>query len=229
MTEKSVIFLFETTGYASKPFKDRGWHTTIIDIQNTNSNPNADLTLNWDILKHEDDIVKMAKKSHCKLVFGFPPCTDLAVSGAAHFSLKKLDNPNFQNEAVYLARSVERIGDKANTDWALENPISVLSTMWRAPDFMFHPYEYGGYLSEDDTHPDYPEYIKPRDAYEKKTYIWCDTNFIRPPKKPVDLDYYTYSTQHHKLGGKSEKTKKIRSASPRGFFTGLAEVYDENF
>lgn len=40
--------------------------------------------------------------------------------------------------------------------------------------------------------------------------------FVMPEKKKVDWDGL-YSQQHRKLGGKSDKTKNIRSATPRGF------------
>jgi len=222
---KRVIFLFETTGYAAKCFKERGWYTTIIDIKNVGTaatNENADVTLSWDILEKEQDIIELGKGA--ALIFGFPPCTDLAVSGARHFAAKKKRNPLFQEEAVNLARSVERIGNACNADWGLENPVSVLATMWRPPNFYFHPFQFGGYLPEDDVHPDYPQYIKPRDAYPKNTGIWHSPNFRVPKRKHVPRNM-GYSAQHNKLGGKSEKTKRIRSASPRGFFTALAEVY----
>lgn len=221
-----AVFLFDTTGYAAAPFTKRGWETVIIDTLNVGEyakNPNATTVLAWDILKHEKEIAQICKNA--TFVFGFPPCTDLASSGSKHFRIKSLDNPQFQQEAVYLAQSVERIADKANTAWALENPIGSLGPLWRPADNKFHPYEYGGYLPEDDVHPDYPEYIMPRDAYEKTTQIWHSFDFIWPPKNPVDLSYYGNTTQVAKLGGKSAKTKRIRSASPRGFFEGLARAY----
>ncbi len=223
-----ALFLFDTTGYAAEPFTKAGWETYIIDILNTKEraqNSRATHTLDWDILEREDDIAKLAKGS--MFLFGFPPCTDLAVSGAAHFSLKKLDNPNFQTEAVYLARSVERIGDKANVAWALENPISKLATLWRPFNFWFHPCDYAGYLPENDQHPEWPNYITPRDAYEKKTCIWCSFDFLNPPKKWLMSTHIGYNIQHTKLGGKSIKTKIIHSASPRGFFQALYEAYSE--
>ena len=149
-------------------------------------------------------------------VMGFPPCTDLAVSGAAHFASKRAANPNFQNEAVNLALSVRSVGLMANCPWFFENPVSVLSTIFRKPDHIFHPYEYGGYLPENDTHPRWPDYIAPRDSYPKKTCIWAGGGFIMPEKRPVGRAE-GYSAQHRKLGGKSEKTKQIRSETPRGF------------
>ena len=140
----------------------------------------------------------------------------LAVSGAAHFAKKRDSNPNFQDEAMVLVKLVKLVGDGYNCPWALENPVSVISTKWRKPDFKFDPYEFGGYLPGDDTHPLYPEYIKPQDAYPKKTCIWHGNGFIEPEKRPVDVDD-GYSDQHKKLGGRSLKTKNIRSATPRGF------------
>ncbi|MEO9300096.1 hypothetical protein ABFY71_19125, partial [Devosia sp. RY10] len=78
----------------------------------------------------------------------FPPCTDLAVSGAAHFAGKAAKNPAFQDEAVAMAKVAAALGDKYNVPYMIENPISVLSSKWRKPDYSFHPYEYGGYLPE---------------------------------------------------------------------------------
>jgi hypothetical protein len=40
--------------------------------------------------------------------------------------------------------------------------------------------------------------------------------FRMPHKKPVPIPE-GYSDQHNLLGGKSERTKNIRSATPRGF------------
>ena len=117
---------------------------------------------------------------------------------------------------MVLVRLVESLGESYGCKWALENPVSVISTMWRKPDFKFNPSDFGGYLPADDAHPTYPEYIKPRDAYPKKTCIWASNDFVWPELMPVDCDD-GYSDQHKKLGGKSIKTKNIRSATPRGF------------
>tara|TARA_R110000782_G_scaffold223916_1_gene310874 strand:- start:263 stop:910 length:648 start_codon:yes stop_codon:yes gene_type:complete len=155
-----------------------------------------------------------------KLVIAFPPCTDLAVSGAVHFESKRLKNPGFQEEAVDLAKLASTLG----VPYIIENPVSVLSTMWRKPNYYFHPSDYGGYLtSEEAEHPDYPEYIAPYDAYPKKTGIWHGNGAVEPAKKPVERPK-GYSTQHKKLGGKSLKTKNIRSATARGWSRAVFEA-----
>ena len=106
----------------------------------------------------------------------------------------------------------------------MENPVSVLSTLWRKPDQSFHPYQYGGYIPSDQSvHPKWPDYIAPYDAYPKKTCLWTGNNFVMPDKLPVKPKD-GYSTQHLKLGGKSQKTKNIRSATPRGFARAVFEA-----
>ncbi|CNE41131.1 Uncharacterised protein [Yersinia similis] len=65
-------------------------------------------------------------------------------------------------------------------------------------------------------HPTYPDYIAPRDAYPKKTCLWTGGGFVMPDKLPVSVPD-GYSTQYLKLGGKSERVKNMRSATPRGF------------
>ncbi len=157
------------------------------------------------------------------LILAFPPCTDMAVSGAVWFKAKASKNPLFQIEAVRTAKIAAYLADFVfDCPYLIENPVSVLSSMWRRPDFIFNPYEYGGYLPTNDTHPLFPEYIKDRDAYPKKTCLWVGNGLVLPPKIPVVVNK-GYSDQYSKLGGKSAKTKMIRSLSPRGFFTGLAK------
>ena len=205
----------------AKPWLDAGYECWLFDGQHKSGvNRDGKLIkvgmwfLHSEIGSHAKEIKSMVGDAN--FVFGFPECTDLAVSGAAHFAKKRAANHEFQNEATALSKLVELVGNEFKCPWGAENPVSVLSTLWRKPDFNFHPWEFGGYLSESDEHPLYPEYIKPRDAYPKKTCIWCGNGFVEPVKIPVSVST-GYSDQHKKLGGKSLKTKNIRSATPRGF------------
>lgn len=232
---KRAIFLFDYTGIMAKPWADAGYlcycfdgqhpqgvtlsaHENILNVGMWFSNNATGDLLSID--RH--NIISITGKD-VDFLFGFPECTDLAVSGAAHFANKRDNNPYFQDEAMMLFYLVESLGIELDCKWGLENPVSVASTLWRKPNFSFHPSDYGGYLPEDDVHPQYPEYIKPRDAYPKKTCVWCGPGFIQPEKKLVFCNP-GYSDQHKKLGGKSLKTKNIRSATPRGFAQAVFEA-----
>ena len=72
------------------------------------------------------------------LMIAHPPCTDLAVSGAAWFEQKRLAGRQ-QSGASFLLRlakaDIPRI--------AIENPVGVMSTLWRKPDQIIHPWMFG--------------------------------------------------------------------------------------
>jgi len=224
-----VISLYDFTGEALKPWAEAGYTCYAFDIQHpveghTEGNIkycHADL---HDFNTHKDIFMKFNGQ---KIVFGmaFPVCTDMAVSGAAHFKRKAEQDPDFQTKAVEYAKWCADLFEDLGISYFIENPVSVLATKWRKPDYNFHPYEYGGYINYDDAkHPRWPEYIAPFDAYPKKTCLWTGGGFTMPTKVAVDVPK-GYSTQHKKLGGKSQRTKDIRSATPRGF---AKAVYEAN-
>lgn len=229
---KTAIFLYDLTGMMAKPWLSAGYRCISFDGQHPDG---VTKDGNWykvgmwftgDIQADTINIVKeisSISRGDVGFVFGFPECTHMAVSGAAHFKKKLEKDPDIQDRAVRLAKLVGSIGEHYGVAWGAENPVSILATKWRPADFNFHPYEYGGYLPEDDSHPLYPEYIKPRDAYPKKTCIWCGNGFKKPEIKPVFCEP-GYSDQHKKLGGRSLKTKNIRSATPRGFAVAVFEA-----
>ena len=222
---KKAIFLYDYTGLMAKPWLDAGYECWCFDGQHEKGITRDGLHVKVGMWLHPTsaEAIKLIVGDGVSFVFGFPECTDMAVSGAAHFAKKLQADPDVQKKAAALAVLVQLVADEYGCAWGAETPVSVLSTLWRKPDFSFHPWEFGGYLPEDDQHPEYPEYIKPRDAYPKKTCIWCGNGFVFPNKKPVPVDP-GYSDQHKKLGGKSLKTKNIRSATPRGFALAVFEA-----
>lgn len=71
------------------------------------------------------------------LVIAFPPCTDLAVSGAAWFEQKRKDGRQQKSIDFFMlfANYKGRI--------AIENPIGIMSSLWRKPDQIIQPYQFG--------------------------------------------------------------------------------------
>lgn len=233
MSKGIVLSLYDFTGEALKPWAEAGYTCYAFDIQHPKEGRvNHGICYQHADLQDQDTLNAIQSEFGDKpVVFGmaFPVCTDMAVSGAAHFKRKAEVNPFFQADAVGHATAVARMFNGMAIPYFIENPVSVLATMWRKPDYSFHPYEYGGYIpySEAD-HPRWPKYIAPFDAYKKKTCLWTGGGFVMPDKVAVDCEGYHgngYSTAMMKLGGKSQRTKDIRSATPRGFATA---VYQSN-
>lgn len=122
-----------------------------------------------------------------------------------------------------LVRVVDTLAKEIGCPWFIENPIGLISTLWRKPDMIFHPWHFGGYLPVGDVHPRWPKYIAPRDAYPKSTCLWYGGGFVWPVIRAVAVPE-GYSDQYHMLGGKSKKTKQIRSETPRGFARAVFEA-----
>ena len=242
MTKGIVLSLYDYTGEALKPWAEAGYTCYAFDIQHKGWTiegfgrdcsgsihyRHADL---HDFNTHKDIFMQFNGR---KVVFGmaFPVCTDMAVSGAAHFKRKAERDPEFQTKAVSYAVDCAELFDDLGCPYFVENPVSVLATKWRKPDHSFHPYEYGGYIHDDQAeHPRWPEYIAPKDAYKKKTCLWTGGGFVMPTKVSVDPEKYHgngYSTAMMKLGGKSQRTKDIRSATPRGFAKAVYEFNSQS-
>jgi hypothetical protein len=139
------------------------------------------------------------------LMIAHPPCTDLAVSGARHFTAKRLDGRQQIGASFVLMLSksdIPRI--------AIENPIGILSSLWRKPEQIVQPYEYGH-------------------SESKSTCLWLKnlptlkpTNILTMPAKGY-WDNQTPSGQN-KLGP-SEDRWKIRSAT----YTGIADAMAEQW
>lgn len=232
MTKGIVLSLYDYTGEALKPWAEAGYTCYAFDIQHPEIGKRDTFEGGGYIEYIQMDLWNLENiQLMCKwfndedVVFGmaFPVCTDLAVSGAAHFARKEQENPGFQIRASNHARWCAALFDSLGVPYFIENPVSRLATLWRKPDYSFHPYEYGGYIHEDDAeHPKWPDYIAPRDAYPKKTCLWTGGGFTMPWTDPVEPEE-GHSRQHLKLGGKSMKTKNIRSATPRGFARAVFE------
>jgi hypothetical protein len=210
-----IIIMCDLNGIMGDPWRLAGYEVIEIDPQRED---------NGTILEMMPVISRAIISGRVVFVCGFPPCTDVAVSGAAHFESKRSKDPHFQAKAALVAEQCRMIGEVCGVPWFFENPVSVFASIFGKPQHSFHPWEFGGYLPEDDIHPQYPEYILPRDAYPKKTCLWSGGGFELPERKPVEINL-GYSLQHTKLGGKSLKTKNIRSATPRGFAQAIFEKY----
>jgi hypothetical protein len=134
------------------------------------------------------------------MVFAFPPCTHLSVSGARWFEDKGLES---LYEALGLVVACKRICEASEAPWMVENPVGTLSSYWRKPDYTFQPWQYG-------------------DRYTKKTCLWTGGGFRMPDAwiahKPAD----TVATIH--LMPPSADRADKRSLTPAGFAQAVFET-----
>jgi len=82
------------------------------------------------------------------MMIAFPPCTHLAVSGARHFEQKRRDGRQQQGMDFFMKMAEANI-----PKIAIENPIGIMSTHYKKPSQIVHPYHFG-------------------DPYSKATCLW---------------------------------------------------------
>lgn len=72
------------------------------------------------------------------MLIAFPPCTDLAVSGARWFP-EKIANGSQERSKLFFMTMIN-----ANIPLiAVENPIGIMSTKYRKPDQIIQPWQFG--------------------------------------------------------------------------------------
>lgn len=77
-------------------------------------------------------------KMRWDMILAFPPCTDLAASGARYFAQKRADGRQQASIAFFMAFT-----DVSCPKVAIENPVGIMSSQWRKPDQIIQPWQFG--------------------------------------------------------------------------------------
>lgn len=121
------------------------------------------------------------------MIIAFPPCTHLAVSGAAWFEEKRKDGRQQQGIDFFMEfinADCERI--------AIENPIGIMSTLYRKPDQIIHPWMFG-------------------DKFSKSTCLWLKGLPLLIPTNIVEKgDWFEWIDS--KTGKKKRQAKRFADA-----------------
>lgn len=190
---KIILSLFDFSGVWCSPYKEAGYEVYQVDIKH-----DIDI-LSLDV---ESDILPLGKIHG---ILAAPPCTDFSGSGAQYWKVKDADGRTASSLAL-VYKCLEIINKTNPVFWALENPVGRLPTL--IPElgkpWYFNPHEFAGWLCEEDAE---------RERYTKRTGLWG--SFNRPEKSPLTV--VAGCNPIMSLGGKSERTKELRSMTPLGF------------
>lgn len=132
-------------------------------------------------------------------ILAAPPCTVFAGSGAKWRELRPTTEVL---EGLSVVDACLRfVVACAPRFWALENPVGWLDDYLGPPVMYFDPCDYG-------------------DPYTKRTCLWGKFNQPQPaPVEPTEG-----SKMYLSYGGRSEKTKTMRSVTPPGFARAFFEA-----
>ena len=225
MSKPVVLSLFDYSGGWSKPYLEQGAIVVQVDVKFAD-----DIALAVDPPRVEMKIdmaypaarsVRIIERTlrevwgrgfHVAGVLAAPPCTDFAGSGAQWWKAKDADGRTAASVQLVL-NTLAIIRHFKPKWWALENPVGRLNKC--VPElepfgpWYFQPWKYG-------------------DAYTKKTGLWgrfnrnLEINEVEPVmyERGGKRGSWMWAT----LGGKSEKTKELRSITPPGFAKAFAKA-----
>ncbi len=152
----------------------------------------------------QGDVIPLLLQSW-DMILAFPPCTHLAVSGSRHFAAKRADGR--QRMAVEFFLEFTKVNCPRV---CIENPVSIMSTLYRKPDQIIQPWQFG--------HPE-----------SKATCLWLKG---LPPLIPTKVlekptggrwENQTPSGQN-KLGPSPERAK-VRSKTYQGIAEAMANQW----
>jgi site-specific DNA-cytosine methylase len=130
---KRILIACEESDEVRGRFEKLGFDDWSCDLQE-NRNPKA---------KHyKGDIFDIINDGWDAMI-AFPPCTHLAVSGAAWFEQKRKDGRQQQGIDFFMAMIYAPI-----KHIAVENPVGIMSKIYRKPDQVIQPYYFGDEASK---------------------------------------------------------------------------------
>lgn len=197
----------------AEPWLEGGYEAILVDPQHpAGVNVDGRVTRIGHVIDHPVTwrVLRQAIKTRpIAFVAGFPPCTDLAVSGARWFETKARADWAFQFKAMHVVWQCQVIGEMSGAPWMVENPVSVISRIWRLRDHAFDPHQFTGH--------------EPSDNYTKQTSLWVGGGFVMPSEFK-DSSLGAPDNRIHTAPPSVDRAN-FRSATPRGF---ARAVYQAN-
>lgn len=216
-SKRFILSLCDYSGRWSQPYRDAGYNVIQIDLKRGNDVRLMEkleyrVTDPGDTGLKENDLLTEAeyKQVKCKAkrdatihgILAAPPCTEFSAAGARWWKDK---DPALLTEALSLVDACLRAVMIYQPEWwVMENPVGRVQRWIGKKVYTFQPHEFAGWLPEEEQYDE---------QYTKETWLWGQ--FEEPKTK--ELPPVQGSKMWAKYGGKSERTKELRSLTPRGF------------
>lgn len=188
-----ILIACEFSGIVREEFRKRGHDAWSCDLLPTEIEGNH----------YQGDIMDIINNGY-DMMIAHPPCTYLSVSGAQYWK----DRQKEQRRAIgffikLFASGIPKV--------AIENPVGIMSTVFRKPDQYIQPYEHGHKIS-------------------KKTGLWLKGLSLIKPTNIVEPEWIYYknggrcSPDHYK-NAFSKTRSKTRSLTYLGIAKAMAEQW----
>ena len=195
-----ILVACEESQIVCKAFRVKGHEAFSCDIQPT-SGTHPEYHIQGDVMEQLD--------KGWDMMIAHPPCTYLCVSGNRWFKPKFSERfPTRQQDRNDAIEFFMKLVNARIEKIAIENPVCIMSSVWRKPDQIIQPWQFG-------------------DKAIKKTCLWLKNLPKLIPTKIVEPEYKIYNSSTKK-SGKSKYpvlwTKQTDSKSRSKTFQGIADA-----
>ena len=225
---KTILSLCDHSGEWARPYAEAGYHICTVDLKGLYSDSKLHRHLPRDIrlLDYNED-------ANIHGILAAPPCTDFSGSGAQYWPQKDTDGRTIESLAIVDA-CLRAVAIYKPAWWVLENPVGRLKNFIGPCADQFDPCDFAGYELWDATTETHGKILDVRrrseagekltkadvelvlryNLYTKRTQLWGSfTPPLRNRVEPIRVSGQGSPIQL--LGGKSEKTKELRSITPK--------------
>lgn len=218
-----ILIACEESQTVCKAFRRRGHEAYSCDIIEC-SGGHPEWHIRWDVIPLLNgncnfltcDGTLHTIKGEWDLIIAFPPCTYLTVTGNRWFNVER-----YGDKAIHRLKEREdavkffmTIANANCRNIAIENPVGIISTIWRKPDQIIQPYMFG-------------------DCAEKKTCLWLKglqpltpTDEVAPPER---VRFESGKTMPKWYADMWRLPKEERSRLRSKTFPGIAEAMAEQW
>lgn len=220
----NILVACEESQEVCKAFREKGHNAFSCDIIDC-SGGHPEWHIKQDVLgllngnvsfKTQDGYFHFVRK--WDMILAFPPCTYLTVTGNRWFDIEKYGDKAIQRQKD-REDAIEFFMKFVNADCdhiAIENPIGVMSSVYRKPNQIIHPYMFG-------------------DPERKATCLWLKnlpcltpTNVVEPNVIHYKNGKGTDSPWHmNTIGLPKEERSKARSKTFPGVAKAMANQWNE--
>lgn len=201
MNKLRVLIGCEFSGVVRRAFRDRGHEAFSCDLLPAEDNSPY---------HYKMDVLELLKREQFDMMVAHPPCCHLAVSGAQWFKEKRADGR--QQAGIDFFMKFTAL-DSGPLKWCIENPIGIMSRIYRKPDQIVHPYHFGHETA-------------------KATCLWLNglpalvpTNIVEPKWHVSKKTGKRHSQWDYDISRDHKNRKHLRSIT----FDGIAKAMEEQW
>lgn len=196
----AVVSLCDRSGVMVRPWAEAGFECWCVDLKHSIRRDRREGNVNFVWGDVRSWVPPREVRGRVGILFSFFPCTSDAVSGARDF-LKK--GPMMLADSLELFNASRMAGAWSGAPYAIEHPVTSLSSYVGKPDHTFQPWQYG-------------------DGWAKQTCLWTGNGFVMP--EPTVKTKPEGVTQKIWLMPPGEERQDRRAETPPGFARAVFEA-----